>query len=73
MKNTKLFQDLAPRINSIPQERLLFELCLVREHAKKGGLDYFRADRDLNGAFTWSMSPQDHAFWSHIWMEYVHQ
>ena len=70
MKNTKLFQDLAPTIKRITQERLLFELCAVREHFKKHGGD-FREDKDLNGAFTWLNSPQGYEYWSLIWREYT--
>ena len=70
MKNTALFQGLAPSIESIPQERLLFELCLVRENAKINNHN-FNPKRDLNGGFTWANSPQRQNFWSALWTEYL--
>ena len=70
MKNTALFQVLAPRIESIPQERLLFELCLVRENAKIND-HHFNPERDLNGGFTWANSPQGQNFWETLWVEYA--
>ena len=64
--NSHLFKQVAPFITSIPNPRLVYELCLASTTAPVN-LDRFT----INEAFTWSQTPQRDVFWSPINREAV--
>ena len=61
--NSRLFKTVAPEIESIPPERLLFELCQINRGGM--GLDC----HCLSLSFSWDMTPQGYDFWSALCVE----
>lgn len=58
MVGSKLFTTVAPKINSISNERLLFELCLASTTA-----NVRPNNEDLDSCMAWMDTPQGHPFW----------
>ena len=58
MKHSNVFQTVAPKIHSISQEELLFQLCVASQKC-----DVNLNSRDIDGAIVWVNSPQGVDFW----------
>lgn len=66
MKDSNLFKEMAPHINSISHSRLLFELCRASEATN---VEMVR--KDVNSAFTWAVTPQGSEFWRELYREHL--
>jgi hypothetical protein len=66
MRDSNLFKEMAPHINSISHSRLLFELCKASE------VTHVATERkDVNSAFTWAETPQGPDFWRDLYREHL--
>ena len=75
VRNTVLFKETAPYIQSITLNRYVYELVLLHksfienndrfENRIFKGFDAV----DINSAFGWALSPQGHEFWSELYRE----
>lgn len=68
MRESILFQTVAPKINSITPERLLFEMCRARDvvdEEEEEGTFNMNA-RNIDMMCTWMNTPQGEVFWHYL-------